>query len=94
MSVDLPPIPPAVVEFAEKNDIQHIQKDSHFSIKKHNSKLQNVSEAYFGNSPKSPLFEEKENYFYSHYAFILVEKGRVHLATPEETEQLNRILFL
>lgn len=94
MTVDLPPIPPAVVEFAEKNDIQHIQKDTYFDIKKQNSKLQNISEAYYGSLEKAPTFKEKENYFYSHYAFILVDDGHVRLATPEETEVLNRLLFL
>lgn len=95
MAVDLPPIPPAVVEFAQKNQIEHVQQDvKYFQIKKSDLKSKNISAVYYGVSKNLPAFEKNKQYLYDHFHFILIENGVPRLATPEELEILNRALFL
>lgn len=89
-----PPIPTAVVQFAKDNKIENIKKDDIFYMKKELFHYKNADEAYYGVSENIPIFKEKEDYIYTHCTYILVEGNNVRLATPEETEELNRILCL
>ncbi len=50
---------------------------------------------YCGYSDNMPKFEKNKNVaMYNHFTFIIDEKDNIRLATPEETEELNRVLFL
>lgn len=95
MTTDLPPVPPAVMEFAEQHNIKKVQQDEIFYIRKELPKYKNVNMIYCGYSDNMPKFEKNKNVaMYNHFTFIIDEKDNIRLATPEETEELNRVLFL
>lgn len=94
MTTDLPPVPPAVMEFAEQHNIKNVEKDEIFASKKSVFKYDNIDEAYSGISNPLVTFEREKNFMYTHRTYILVEKGRIRLANPEETEKLNRVFCI
>lgn len=90
-----PQIPPAVIQFAEENNISDISKDTIFNVKKQIYGYNTLEAAYVGVSDKMPeLKDTSPNYFYENYMFILIDNGKIRLANPKELEELNRVLFL
>lgn len=94
MTTDLPPVPPTVLQFAEQHNIKNVEKDTIFNIKKSVFKYDNIDEAYSGISNPLITFKKEKDFMYTHCTYILVEKGKIRLANPEETEKLNRVFFM
>lgn len=93
--IDQPPqLPPAVVQFAKQNNIENICKDQIFHIKKEIFDYKNIQEAYYGISKQAPEFQKQKDRIYTNCSYILIENGKIRLATPKETEQLNQVLCL
>lgn len=87
-------MPPAIIEFATQNNIENVQKDEIFYIKKEIFGYKNIDEAYCGISNQAPQFKKQKDRIYTECSYILIENGKIRLATPEESEQLNQVLCL
>lgn len=94
MTTDLPPVPPAIMEFAEQHNIKNVEKDTIFDIKKRIFKYNNIDEAYHGISDPLVTFEKRKDRIYTYCTYILVENGKIRLATPKETEELNQVFCM
>ena len=94
MTTDLPPVPPAVIEFAKENNIENIKQDTVFNYKKEIFKYKNIEAAYCGYSKNTPEFKKQKDYIYTSCTFVLIDNGKIRLANPKETEELNRTIIL
>lgn len=75
MAVDLPPIPPAVVEFAQKNDLIDVQKNDAIPL-------------YNGASVFYALPRDKS---IKHGYYILLKDDKARLANPKEYCEISEI---
>lgn len=87
-------MPPAVIEFATQNNIENVQKDEIFYIKKEIFGYKNIEDAYCGISKDKPQFKKQKNRIYTECSYILIDNGKIRRATPQEEEQLNQVLCL
>lgn len=82
MSTDLPPIPPAVSELAQKNNCENIKKNNFWNGKCGKLDTFKDSEVYDVTIKNSPIF---------HY--ILFKDGQARFATQEEIQELSDVFM-
>lgn len=70
----MPPVPPAVVEFAEKHNITNVKEDLYWDSK----------EPYNGYTVFNGIAKDNREMFY----IILYKEGEVRKPTPQEIEEI------